>query len=39
VVPAWVDRMAPASIARVRDRRRAPVILVLPDDDADVTPS
>ena len=39
VVPAWLDRLAPASIARVRGRRRAPVILVLPDEDSDVTPS
>jgi vacuolar-type H+-ATPase subunit F/Vma7 len=33
LVPAWLERTAPASIARVRSRRRAPVILALPDDD------
>jgi vacuolar-type H+-ATPase subunit F/Vma7 len=30
VVPSWVDRGAPAAIARVRARRRAPVVVVLP---------
>jgi vacuolar-type H+-ATPase subunit F/Vma7 len=30
VVPLWVDRAAPESIARVRALRRAPIVLVLP---------
>jgi vacuolar-type H+-ATPase subunit F/Vma7 len=34
VVPGWLARAASAAIARVRGRRRAPVVLVLPDVDA-----
>lgn len=30
VVPPWLDRAAPAAIARVRALRRAPVVLALP---------
>lgn len=33
IVPAWLNRVAPALVARVRARRRGPVILVLPDDE------
>jgi vacuolar-type H+-ATPase subunit F/Vma7 len=36
LVPAWLQRVAPAAIARVRGRRRAPVILVLPEGDSDL---
>lgn len=30
MIPTWVERAIPAVIARVRVRRRAPVLLVLP---------
>ena len=30
LVPLWVEEMAPAAIARIRARKRAPVVLVLP---------
>lgn len=33
IVPAWLTRVAPALVTRVRARRRGPVILVLPDDE------
>jgi vacuolar-type H+-ATPase subunit F/Vma7 len=31
IVPAWLNRVAPALVARVRARRRGPVLIVLPD--------
>ena len=31
IVPAWLARVSPALVERVRARRRAPVILALPD--------
>ena len=33
IVPAWLNRVAPALVARVRARRRPPVIFVLPDGE------
>jgi vacuolar-type H+-ATPase subunit F/Vma7 len=35
MIPTWVERAIPAAIARVRVRRRAPVLLVLPLGDSD----
>ena len=33
IVPAWLNRVVPALITRVRARRHGPVILVLPDGE------
>ena len=33
IVPAWLNRVAPALVRRARARRRGPVILVLPDGE------
>jgi vacuolar-type H+-ATPase subunit F/Vma7 len=35
IVPAWLNRFAPALVPRVRARRRGPVVLVLPDDESE----
>jgi vacuolar-type H+-ATPase subunit F/Vma7 len=36
MVPPWVEQQAPAALARVRARRRAPVVLVLPEGQSDL---
>ena len=35
VLPAWLGDGAASAIARLRDRPRGPVVVVLPDTDAD----
>ena len=35
IVPAWLNRLAPALVPRVRAKRRGPVVLVLPDDESE----
>jgi vacuolar-type H+-ATPase subunit F/Vma7 len=35
VVPAWLGSGAASSIGRVREQRRGPVVVVLPDTDSD----
>jgi vacuolar-type H+-ATPase subunit F/Vma7 len=35
LVPAWIGHAAGVSIASVRNRRRAAIVLVLPENDLD----
>ena len=35
VLPAWLGEGAARAIARLRERRRGPVVVVLPDTDSD----